>query len=111
MVKKRSIAKRMSAEQIMIAANRYILFHYPTMYTAALPRRLVLRNGDTWIVPIVLTHPKHGLVGEVGFLALSPTEGDVIGATPRGEVVAAGKKLREAKGYELQAAFLRPRAI
>ena len=95
----------------MIAANRYILHHYPTMYTAALPRRLSISKFDVWAVPIVLTHPDRGVMGDVGLLAVDATTGEVLGATARGEVVAAGKKLREAKHHDLEAAFLRPRAV
>jgi hypothetical protein len=103
MPKKRAVLQAMTAKQAMIAANRYILFHYPTMYTGALPRRLTLRDTDTWIVPIVLTHPEHGILGDVGFLAVDAASGNVLGATPRAEVVAAGKKLREARRYDLEA--------
>ncbi len=111
MSKKRAARPVLTAEQAMIAANRYILFHYPTMYTGALPRRLTLPNLVAWAVPIVLTHPEHGVVGDVGLVAVDAASGQVVGATPRSEVVATGKKLREAKRYDLEAAFLRPRAV
>ena len=95
----------------MTLANRYILFNYPTMYTGGLPRRLTLKNLDVWAVPIVLTHPDHGVVGDVGLLAVGAASGQVVGATPRSRVIAAGKKLREAKRYDLETSFLHTRAV
>ena len=111
MPKHRTAGKPLTAEEAMIAANRYILLHYPTMYTGAMPRRLILPRKALWAVPIVLTHPDHGVVGDVGLIAVDAASGRVVGATPRSEIVAAGKKLREAKSYDLEAAFLRSRAL
>jgi hypothetical protein len=93
MAKTRKSSRRLTANQAMILANRYILFHYPTMYTGALPRRLILNNLEIWTVPIVLTHPDHGVVGDVGLVAIGAASGRVVGATPRAQVVAAGKKI------------------
>src|SRR5258707_9095916 len=101
MLRKRVMGNSITAKQAMIAANRYILFHYPTMYTGTLPRRLSLPNLQVWAVPIALTHPDHGVVGDVGLVAVDAANGQVVGATPRSEVVAAGKKLREAKRHDL----------
>lgn len=111
MPRKRAVSPPLTAKQAMIAANRYILFHYPTMYTGALPRRLTLPNLDVWAVPIDLTHADHGVVADVGLVAVDVAKGEVVGATPRSEVVAAGKKLRKARHYDLEAAFLRSRAV
>jgi hypothetical protein len=102
---------RISARQAMVAANRHLLFHYPTMFTGATPRRLRLPNLDLWVVPIVLTHPVKGVVGQVGLVAVDASSGEVMGSTPRPEAVASAKKIRGAKGYELETAILRPRAV
>lgn len=97
------------AEHAMIAASEFCLFQYPTMFTGGLPRSLSLPDSELWIVPIVLTHPEHGVVGEAGLVAIDARTGHVIGSTPRNEVVAAGKRLREAKRDDLEAAFLQTR--
>src|SRR5437879_11501776 len=102
---------RISSRQAMVAANRHLLFHYPTMFTGATPRRLRLPKFDLWVVPIVLTHPKKGVIGEVGLVAVDAASGKVMGSTPRREAVATGKRIRGAKGYELETAILRPRAV
>jgi hypothetical protein len=108
---KRPAHKAISADKAMLAANKYILFHYPTMFTGAIARRLKLPTYDVWVVPIVLTHPDHGVIGEAGLVAVDAHSGQVLGSTPRAEVVAAGKRLREAKHYDLETAFLPTRAV
>jgi hypothetical protein len=108
---KRSRRRAITADDALIVANKHILFHYPTMFTGRLARRMSLPNGEVWIVPLVLTHADHGLVGDVGYLVLDACSGEVIGQTPRGEVVAEGKRLREAKGYALEAAILPAGAV
>jgi len=77
----------------MAAAGKHILFHYPTMVSVRRPWRLRLADARLWIVPIVLTHPDHGIVGVV---AIDAASGAILGSTPRQEVVRAGKQLREA---------------
>lgn len=102
--------KTINAEAALIAANSYCLFHFPTLYTGGIPRRLSVPPGEFWIVPIVLTSPGHGIVGEVGVLAVDAKSGNVVGSSTREEVLAAGKHLREEKGDALEAAFRRARA-
>jgi hypothetical protein len=108
---KRPAHRAISAGQAMLAANKYLLFHYPTMFTGALPRRLKLPTYDVWIVPIVLTHPDRGIIGEAGLVAVDAHSGQVVGSTPRAEVVAAGKRLREAKHDALETAVLPTRTV
>jgi hypothetical protein len=43
-------------EQVIVAANGYIVSHYP-IGLAGTPRRLGLDGRELWIVPIVLTSP------------------------------------------------------
>jgi hypothetical protein len=64
-----------------------------------------------WIVPILLTSPGHGAVGEVGMVAVSVTASEVVGGTPRREVVAAIKNLRETHADALEAAFHQARTV
>lgn len=94
----------------MIAANKFCLFHYPNMFTGGIPHRLVLPSGKVWVVPIVLTHPDHGIVGQAGSIIMDAITGEILAHTERSEVVAAGKKAREAKGYALRVAVPAARA-
>jgi hypothetical protein len=62
-----------------------------------------------WIVPIVLTHPDRGSVGEVGVVAVDARTGKVAGSTPRSEVVAAGERLAKGKHVDLHAPAVQAR--
>jgi hypothetical protein len=94
-------------ELVVIAANDYIVSHYPIGFLGGTPRRLALGDQELWIVPIVLTSPGYGAVGEVGFVALEAGTYQALGGTPRREVVAAAQCLREEKHDALEAAFHR----
>jgi hypothetical protein len=94
-----------------MTANKFILFHYPTMFTGGLPHRLPLPAAEFWIVPVVLTHPDHGIVGEVGSVAVDLHTSEIVGRTPRAQAVAAGKHLREARGYAREPALLSARTV
>lgn len=87
----------LSKTAAMTAANKFCLFHYPTMFTGGIPHRLVLPSGQVWVVPIVLTHPDHGIVGQAGSIIMDVGTGKILAHTERTEVVATGKKMREAK--------------
>ena len=97
------------AERARLTAIEHCLFHYPTLFTAGVPRRLPLSDSELWIVPIVLTHPERGAVGEVGVVAVDARTGKVAGSTPRAEVVAAGERLVKGKRVDLHAPSIQAR--
>ena len=88
-------ARTSDVERARLAAIEHCLFHYPTLFTAGVPRRLPLSDFTLWIVPVVLTHPDRGTIGEVGVVAVDARTGKVAGSTPRAEVVAASEHLPE----------------
>src|SRR5260370_36488609 len=94
-------------ELVVVAANEYIVSHYPIGFLAGSPHRLGLGSRKLWIVPIVLTSPGYGAVEAVGVVAMEAAERKVVGSTPRQEDVAKARRLREEKHEELQAAFHR----
>jgi hypothetical protein len=108
---KRPADRAISPDRAMLAANKFILFHYPTMFTGGLPHRLPLPTAELWIVPLVLTHPDHGIVGEIGSVAVDLHTSEILGYTPRAEAVAAAQNLRESKGYARETALLSTRAV
>ena len=71
----------------------YCLFHYPTLYTGGPPKRSPLSDNRAWVVPIILSSPSHGVMGQVGELKIDAYTGEVIAGTDRSEVVAAGSRL------------------
>lgn len=98
-----------TAEAAVIAANGHMLLNYVIGLLGGPPHRVSLPGGDLWIVPMVLTSPGYGAVGEVGAIAVDARTGEVVGGTPKEEVVEAIRRLREEKGDALEAAFLRAR--
>lgn len=99
-----------NARSAQIAAHEYCLRHYGTSYCGGTPRRLVLVQAEIWIVPVVLTSPGTGVVDDVGMVAVNAMSGEVVGATPRPDVRAAGSRLAQGRRDDLDAAFRRARA-
>jgi len=52
-----------------------------------------LSQEHDWIVPIVLSSPLYGLLGQVGELRIDARTAEVVAATDRPQVVAAGEQL------------------
>jgi hypothetical protein len=70
---------------------------------------MALPAGQMWIVPVLLTSAGYGIVGDVGMIAVDAFTSEVVGATPRAEVLAAGARLAKEKRGDLDAAFHRAR--
>ena len=104
-------SKARKTEAIVIAANTYIVSQYPFGCLGGTPQWLALTDRELWIVPIVLTSPGYGAVGAVGLVAVDARTQEVMGSTPRNEVIAAIKGMREANRDELDAAFRRARTV
>jgi hypothetical protein len=98
-----------TAEAAVIAANAHLLLNYVIGLLGGTPYHLSLPESELWIVPMILTSPGYGAVGEVGAIAVDARTAQVVGGTPREEVMAAIRRLREAKHDELEAAFLQAR--
>src|SRR2546428_526054 len=83
---------------VLQAANSFIVRNFPIGCLGKDPRRLV-GETDVWIVPIVLTSPGHGSVGEVGMIAVDAVSHRIVSASERREVNRAVKQLKEAKRH------------
>ena len=95
--------------EIQSVSNGYCLRTYGDAYTGATPRSLSLPSGPIWVVPVMLTSPGYGQVGEVGVVAVDPRTLEVVDATSKSEVRAAGARLAREKRDDLHAAFRRAR--
>jgi len=93
--------KDRSSEQVLRSANGFIVRHYPFGCLGRSPQRLV-GESDFWIVPVFLTSPGYGAVGEVGLVAIDARSHQVVGATERKQVNRAIKHLKETKRDELE---------
>lgn len=107
----RQVAKTRSSrvDSVHVVANSYCLRCYGVGYSGGVPQRLSLRGAHVWIVPIVLTSPGYGVVGEVGLVAVDAATHEILGATPPDQVRSAGSGLAQEKKDVLQAAFHRAR--
>jgi hypothetical protein len=97
-------------EVVLQFANGYIVRHYPFGCLGGKPQRLS-GESDFWIVPVFLTSPGYGAVGEVGMVAVDAKTHQVLGATEPRDVSRAIKHLKENKRDELEAAFYRARTV
>jgi hypothetical protein len=100
--------QRRQLEAVRAAANGHIVPSYPFGCMCGDVRRLV-GEKDCWIASIVFTSPGWGVVGEVGLLAVEARTHRILSGTPRTEVVAAVRELKETHGDALAAAFHRAR--
>jgi len=100
------------AEQALLRANEFVLFKYPLGLTGTTPHRVIIHEREwVWAVPVILTSPGYGSVGEVGMVLVDEEARTIVGYTPHDEVASAIKRLREDKSIEIEAAFLRARKI
>ncbi len=65
--------RALKAEAVQSAAHEHCLLNYGTSYAGGVPYRLSLPNAEVWIVPVVLTSPGSGVVGEVGMVVADAT--------------------------------------
>ena len=95
----------LSARQVTIVANRFIAEHLPDRFSAGLPKLVLFPLRPLWLVPVHLTYPGVGMVGEVGMLAVDGDRPAVVGWTPPEEMEALAHQLYEEKRDEIEIAF------
>ena len=100
-------SRTITPERAIVTANEHCIFNYSFGLIGTTPHLLAMADKEAWVVPIVLTSPGFGAVGEVGIVAVDAVTGQVVGSTPRPEVEAAQKSLREVHHDAIEAAFLR----
>jgi hypothetical protein len=89
-VRKRPKPPAIDADRAKQIAIEYCLFHYPTLYSGGIPRRLP--PADHWQVPVMLEDPDAGISAQFGELHIDAQTGKVIAATPPPHVIAGGEK-------------------
>ena len=91
--------------QAMIAANRFIVEHLPDRFSSGLPKLVLFPLRPLWLVPVHLTYPGVGVVGEVGMLAVDGDRPVVVGWTPAEEMETLAHQLYEENRDEIELAF------
>ncbi len=85
--------------------NRFILENLPDRFCAGTPRFLQFPLRSVWIVPVVLSYPRIGPVGQAGITAVDTETGSVVGWTPLDEMKKAAEVIYERKKTDIEAAF------
>jgi hypothetical protein len=101
----RVIPIRIDAETAKRLTNRFILENLPDRFCAGMPRFLQFPLRSVWIVPVVLSYPRIGPVGQTGIAAVDTETGSVVGWTPLDEMKKAAEAIYERKKADIEAAF------
>jgi len=101
-----STPNRIDVETAKRLANRFILENLSDRFCAGTPRFLQFPLRTFWAVPVVLSYPRIGPVGQTGILAVDTETGAVVGWTPLDEIKKIGKTIYDEKKADIEAAFL-----
>ncbi len=93
-----------SVQQAQAITNLFLSDYMPDRFTADQPH--LTQTGDVWEVPIILTYPRIGSLGQVGTVIVSTTIEKVLSYTPFEEMKQAGPKLYKTHSDAIQAHFL-----
>lgn len=90
-------------QQAQAVANLFISDHLPDRFTADQPCLTQTRNA--WNIPIILTYPYIGSLGQVGTVTVSTASELILSYTPIEEMKQTGQKLYELHRDAIQAHF------
>ena len=94
-----SAEQRIGAEEAMHKAERFLNRHLGHLLAAGTPQRVLFPLCSTWVVPVQLTYPGCGVVGEVGMVVVDETTGEVVAWTSPQEMHQATEQhYQEHKG-------------
>lgn len=96
---------KIDAEAAKRLTNRFILENLPDRFCAGTPRFLQFPLRSVWIVPVVLSYPRIGPVGQAGIAAVDTETGSVVGWTPLDEMKKAAETIYARKRADIDAAF------
>jgi hypothetical protein len=86
-------------------ANKFILENMRDRFSAGSLKRVMFPTREIWIVSVVLTYPKKGIIGELGAIAVDGETGEIVGWTPIEEMETVAKDLYEGKKSEIEIAI------
>lgn len=105
MLKTKRKSSIVDGKTAMVIANKFIINNLRSCFTSGLSKIVSFPIQNVWIVPILLSYPNTGIVGEVGMIAVDSESGSVVGFTPKSEIEKIGKILYEEKKTEIEIAF------
>lgn len=98
---------KLTALEAQSAANGYLLDNLPDSFLAIEPRFALATK--TWRLPIVISYPFIGPVGEVGEIHVSSSSEEIVSVTPSDEMKTRARVLYEQHREAIQTAFDRAR--
>jgi len=105
----RAATTRIDVDTAKRLTNRFILENLPDRFCAGTPRFLQFPLRSVWIVPVVLSYPRIGPVGQAGIAAVDTETGSVVGWTPLDEMKKAAEAIHERRKADIEAAFSQAR--
>src|SRR5215468_2227905 len=96
------VTRKLTDLEAIAAANLLLSDHMPDYYCAGDPTYDDV--AQLWRVSVLLTHPRAGLVGEVGEIAVNGFSEEIRSHTPFDEMKAGGRSLYEEHREAIEAA-------
>jgi len=111
-VKLNSYRASVRSDQAVVITNGFLVQNAGNLLMAGEPSRMVSPLRAVWIVPVMLSYPGVGAVGQVGVVAVDEETANIVAWTPREEMNRKSEKLYAANRKEIEATFskLTPRA-
>lgn len=103
--------RKIDAETAKRPASRFIPENLPDRFCAGAPRFLQFPLRTLWAVPVLLSYPRLGPVGQTGILAVDTETGAVVGRTPMDEINEIGKTIYFKKGRDRDRLFSRKKRL
>ena len=97
------IVHKLTDLEAIAAANLFLSDHMPDHYCAGDPT--YDDAAQLWRVAVLLTHPRAGLVGEVGEISVGGSLEEILSHTPFDEMKAGARSLYEQHREAIEAAF------
>ena len=87
------IIPAVTAMQAEAEASLFLSDRLPDRISASSPH--LDEAAQTWRVPVVLTYPLIGLLGQIGEIVVNSTKAEVISSTPVEEMLESARSLAE----------------
>ena len=101
---KHGTMRKIGSTAALKTVNKFILENMRDRFSAGSLKRVIFPTREVWIVSVVLTYPKKGIIGEVGAIAVDGETGEIVGWTPIEEMETVAKDLYEGKKSEIEIA-------
>lgn len=99
--------KTLTAFEAEAAASLFLFDHLPDRFCPGQPK--LDAPASLWRVPVLLSYPFIGPVGEVGEITVSAIEEKIVSYTPIDEMKALAFKIYEERRADIETAFLQAR--